>query len=62
MNLQNTSEQVLDKITVDLYNKKVIIRGDDNTLVTFKCSSINEMIELKEKCARLLKTSNFVYR
>jgi hypothetical protein len=62
MNLQNTSERVLDKISVDLYNKKVIIRGDDGTTLIFKCGSINEMIELKQQCGKLLKTESFIVR
>jgi hypothetical protein len=62
MNLQNSSEQVLDRISVDLYNKKVIVRGEEGTTLTFKCSSINEMFELKEKCGKLLKTEHFIVR
>jgi len=62
MNLQNQSEQALDKISIDLYNKKVIIRGQEGTLIKFKCSTINELVELKEKCSKLLKTENFIYR
>jgi len=62
MNLQNSSESAFDKITVDLYNKKVIIRGEQGTTLTFKCATINELVELKEKCGKLLKTENFIYR
>jgi hypothetical protein len=62
MNLQNPSEPALDKITVDLYNKKVIIRGEHGTTLTFRCATINELVELKEKCGKLLKTDNFIYR
>lgn len=62
MNLQNPSEQALDKITIDLYNKKVIIRGENGTTLTFKCATINELVDLKEKCAKLLKTDIFIYR
>jgi len=62
MNLQNPSEQALDKVTIDLYNKKIIIRGEEGTALTFKCATINELVDLKEKCARLLKTENFIYR
>lgn len=62
MNMQNTSEQALDRISVDLYNKKVIIRGENGTTLTFRCATINELVELKEKCGKLLKTENFILR
>jgi len=62
MNLQNPSEQALNKIIVDLYNKKVIIRGENETTLTFRCATINELVALKEKCSKLLKTENFIYR
>ena len=62
MNLKNPSEQALDRISLDLYNKKVIIRGEDGTTITFKCATINEFVELKEKCSKLLKSENFIYR
>jgi hypothetical protein len=62
MNLQNPSESALDIITVDLYNKKVIIRGEDETTITFKCATINELVELKDQCSKLLKSRNFVIR
>jgi hypothetical protein len=62
MNLKNPSEQALDRITIDLYNKKVIIRGENGTMLTFRCATINELVELKEKCGKLLKTDNFIYR
>jgi hypothetical protein len=62
MNLQNPSESALDKVTIDLYNKKVIIRGEEGTTLTFKCATINELVDLKEKCAKLLKSRNFVIR
>lgn len=62
MNLQNTSEQALDKVVIDLYNKKVIIRGAEGTTLTFKCATINELVDLKEKCSKLLNTESFIYR
>jgi hypothetical protein len=62
MNLQNPSEQALDKISIDLYNKKVIIRGENGTTLTFRCATINELVDLKEKCGKLLKSDNFIYR
>lgn len=62
MNLKNPSEQALDIITVDLYNKKVIIRGEDDTLITLKCATINELVELKNQCGKLLKSQNFIVR
>jgi hypothetical protein len=57
-----TNEIATDKISIDLYSKKVIIRGDEGASIIFKCSSINELIDLKEKCSKLLKSENFVYR
>jgi len=62
MNLKNPSEQALDIITVDLYNKKVIIRGAEETLITFKCATINELVALKNQCGKLLKSQNFIVR
>lgn len=62
MNLKNPLEQALDIITVDLYNKKVIIRGEDGATITFKCSTINELVDLKNQCSKLLKSQNFVIR
>jgi hypothetical protein len=62
MNFQNTFEQALDKITVDIYNKRVIIRGEHGTTLIFKCASINELVELKQQCSRVLKSENFIYR
>lgn len=62
MNLKNPQEQALDIITVDLYNKKIVIRGEDATTITLKCSTINELVELKEECSQLLKSKNFAYR
>jgi hypothetical protein len=50
--------KVLDIITVDLYNKKVILRGEDQSVITFKCSSITELMELLEQCKKMLKTDN----
>jgi hypothetical protein len=54
--------KLVDKIIVDLYNKKVLLRGDDNSVVTLKCSSINELVELIEECKKLLKTDNILVR
>ena len=50
--------KVLDIITVDLYNKKVILRGEDQSVITFRCSSITELMELLEQCKKMLKTDN----
>jgi hypothetical protein len=58
----NSNEKIIDKLVLDLYNKKVIVKGNDDTTIIFKCASINEMIELKQECARILKTENFIYR
>jgi len=57
-----SNEQVLDKISVDLYNKKVFITGEDGAKVVFKCSTINEFVELLDKVKKLLKTDNINYR
>jgi len=57
-----SNERVLDKITVDLYNKKVVVRGDEGSLVAFKASSINELINLMNECKRLLKVENVTVR
>jgi len=50
--------KVLDIITVDLYNKKIILRGEDQSVITFRCSSITELMELLEQCKKMLKTDN----
>jgi len=57
-----SNERVLDKITVDLYNKKVVVMGDEGSLVAFKASSINELIDLMNECKRLLKVENVTVR
>jgi hypothetical protein len=62
MNLQNPLETALDTISIDLYNKKVFITGSEGTSLTFKCATINELVELKEQCAKLLKTKHFLVR
>jgi len=62
MNLKNPSEQALDRISIDLYNKKVTIRGEDGTAITFRCATINELVDLKKECSQLLKSENFIYR
>lgn len=56
------NEKVVDKITVDLYNKKVILRSEDDSVITLRCSTINELVELLEKCKGLLNTDNIIYR
>ncbi len=56
------NEKLLDKITVDLYNRKIILRSEENSLVVFKCSSVNSLIELIQKCTDLLKTDNIYCR
>jgi hypothetical protein len=58
----DSSEQVLDKITVDLYNKKVFMRGSEGSRVVFKCSSVTELIHLMNECKRLLKVDNVIVR
>jgi hypothetical protein len=57
-----SNERVLDKISVDLYNKKVVIRGDEGALVTFKASSINELVDLIGKCKELVGTEYVTMR
>ena len=54
--------KLLDIITVDLYNKKVIVRGEDSSVITFKCSTINELIELVEQCKKMLKSDKVIVR
>jgi hypothetical protein len=56
------NEQVIDKITTDLHNKKIIIRGEDNSTIVLKCSTINEFCELLDKCKKLLKTDTIICR
>jgi hypothetical protein len=58
----DSTERVVDKITVDLYNKKVVVMGDEGSLVAFKASSINELIDLMNECKRLLKVENVTIR
>jgi len=57
-----SNEQVISKITTDLYNKKIILHGDDDTTVVLKCSTINEFCELLDKCKKLLKTDIVICR
>mgnify|MGYP001162345820 FL=1 len=54
--------KLLDIITVDLYNKKVIVRGEDSSVITFKCSTINELIELVEQCKKMLESDKVIVR
>jgi hypothetical protein len=54
--------KLLDIITVDLYNKKVIVRGEDSSVITFKCSTINELIELVEQCKKMLESDRVIVR
>ena len=54
--------KLLDIITVDLYNKKVIVRGEDSSVITFKCSTINALIELVEQCKKMLESDKVIVR
>jgi hypothetical protein len=54
--------KLLDIITVDLYNKKVIVRGEDKSVITLKCSTINELIELVDQCKKMLKSDKVIVR
>jgi len=54
--------KLLDIITVDLYNKKVIVRGEDSSVITFKCSTINELVELVEQCKKMLESDKVIVR
>jgi hypothetical protein len=54
------NETIISRFAVDVLNKKVTIFTEEDSIVTFKCSTINELVELKQKCARILKTENFV--
>jgi hypothetical protein len=58
----DSTERVLDKISVDLYNKKVVVRGDEGSIVTFKASSINELVDFIGKCKELVKTDHVTMR
>ena len=60
--MPDNTTKLLDIITVDLYNKKVIVRGEDQSIITFKCSSINELVELIDQCKKMLKTENVIVR
>jgi len=54
--------KLLDIITVDLYNKKVIVRGEDQSVITFKCSTINELVELVDQCKKMLNSDRIIVR
>ena len=58
----DSKEQVLDKITVDLYNKKVVMGGSEGSRVVFKCSSVTELINLMNECKRLLNVGDVIVR
>lgn len=58
----DSNTKILDIITVDLYNKKVILKGEDQSVITLKCSSINELIELIDQCKKMLETDNVKVR
>lgn len=58
----NSNETVIDKIVVDLYNRKVIVKSNNNTTVILKCSSITELTNLVRKCREMLKVNNVVVR
>jgi hypothetical protein len=60
--MMDSTERVLDKITVDLYNKKVVVRGDEGSIVTFKASSINELVDFIGKCKELVGTEYVTMR
>jgi len=54
--------KLLDIITVDLYSKKVTVRGEDSSIITFKCQTINELVELVEQCKKMLQSNNVIVR
>ena len=56
------STKLLDIIRIDLYNKKIIVEGEDSSVITLKCGSINELIELLDQCKKLIKTDNVILR
>jgi len=56
------STKLLDIIRVDLYNKKIVVEGEDKSVITLKCGSINELIELLDQCKKLIKTENVILR
>ena len=55
-------EKAVNIIGIDLLNKKIIIRGDKDTTVVFKCRTITELMELNQKCKDLFKTYTSYYR
>lgn len=55
-------EQVLDRIVIDMYNKKMFFSGSDGSTVAIKCSTINELFDLLEVSKKLLKTENIIVR
>jgi len=56
------STKLLEIIRVDLYNKKIIVEAEDLSVITLKCGSINELIELLDQCKKLIKTENVILR
>lgn len=56
------NEQVSNRIIIDVLSKKITIKGEEGSSIVFRCSTINELVELKEKCSLLLKSQNFIYR
>ena len=54
------STKLLEIIRVDLYNKKIIVEAEDLSVITLKCGSINELIELLDQCKKLIKTENVI--
>jgi hypothetical protein len=56
-----SNEQIVDKISVDLYNKKIFLLGEEGAKLVFKCATINEFVNLLDECKKLLKTDNIIY-
>lgn len=58
----NTSEDLVAKLFVDVLAKKVTLYGVDGAILKFKCGTINEFVELIDKCKKLLKTDQVICR
>lgn len=58
----NLSEDLIPKIYADVYTKKVTLYTHEGTTINLKSSTINEFVELLEKCRQLLKTDQVICR
>jgi len=53
---------IIPKIYANLYLKKVTVYTVEGAPVSFKCATINEFVELIDKCKKLLKTDIVISR